>query len=1073
MKLPKSFLAGLVLFLVGAAAVADTQPLRLMRYPDVNNGKIVFSYQGDLWTVPQNGGRASRLTVHDGFETHPKFSPDGEWIAFTGNYFGGTNVFVIPADGGEPRQLTYHPSTATVVGWTPDSKYVVFASNRTAYSRFYTELFKVSIDGRYPEKLPVDRGSLASYSPDGKQMVFTRHPTFFWWWKRYKGTFNQDLWLYDFGAKTFNKLTDYVGNDTWPMWGRDGKIYFVSDRNGIANLFSYDLSTKRIEQVTEHRRDGVQWPSMSSDGRWIVYENEGKLWLFDVKSRHTKEVVVTAPADDHFNVVAFVNPTKFIQGWDVSPHAKRVVFDARGEIFTVPVKNGDTRDLSKTTSAREQHPAWSPDGKCIAYVSDVSGEQEIYLIDQKAEQKPQKLTSTGGFKYGLLWSPDGKKLLYFTHDHHLYLLDVNSKKLTDIARNPVDVINSYAWSPDSRWVAYAFSRKNFVNDIYFFDTKSGKSTPALARPNDDYNPAFSPDGKTLYFLSTVLPGQIEIHSVSLVPEEKPPYEKPEDEETTEAESDSVKSEKDKSKRQEKEKATRVPEVKVVFEGLAERVRRVPLRADSYDNLQVTETHLYFLAPMPAPEPGEKSQGPRRALYAFDLKELKANKVADHVSSYKIARKEKKLVTWDGKGFKLLDANGKKGKAESISLANVSLKVDRRAEWREIFDEGWRMVRDHFYDPNYHGVDWYGVKKYYESLLPWVRTREELNWLMAEMVGELNASHQGVRGGDNPPKVDRYPVALLGAEVEPDYKAGFYRFVRIYKGEKSSRRYYAPLDADYVKIREGDYLLAINGQPVSVKENYLKYLVNQHKNHLVLTTNRKPSWDGAITTRIKPITSDYSLRYKAWVDHNREVVDKASGGKIGYIHLENMGGGDLENFKKWFQLYRYKEAIILDVRYNGGGGIDPQLIDMLERRQYQIVKERHSVPLERPLDGFYGKVVVLCNEYSFSDAEVFPSGFKVRKLGTLIGKQTLGFVIAVSPYRLIDGGTIRKTFIGLWEVNGTQLESRGAIPDISVENTPEDELAGRDPQLQKAIAYLLDEIAKHPRNFNYPIKIAPR
>ncbi|NOZ56911.1 MAG: hypothetical protein GXO73_09025 [Calditrichaeota bacterium] len=1074
---PRAFLAGLAALAFAALAFADTPPLRLMRYPDVNNGKIVFSYQGDLWLVPQNGGRATRITVHDGFETHPKFSPDGKWIAFTGNYFGGTNVFVIPAEGGEPRQLTYHPSSATVLGWTPDSKYVVFSSNRTAYSRFYTELFKVSIDGKFPEKLPVDRGGLASFSPDGTQMVFTRHPTFFWWWKRYKGTFNQDLWLYDFGKKTFDKLTNYMGNDTWPMWGRDNKIYFVSDRNGVANLFAYDLASQKIQQVTEHTRDGVQWPSMSADGKWIVYENEGKLWLFDVGSRRTREVVVTAPTDDHFNVVAFLDPTKYIQDWDVSPHAKRVVFDARGEIFTVPVKNGDTRDLSRSTNARDQHPAWSPDGAQIAYVSDISGEQEIYVIDQKGEGKPKQLTKTGGFKYGLRWSPDGSKLLYFTHDHHLYLLDVGSRKITDIARNPVTVISDYAWSPDSRWVAYAFSRRNFVNDVYFYDIKSGKSIPALIRDNDDFNSVFSPDGKTLYFLSIVLPDQVEIHSVSLVPEEKAPYQKPEDEEEPEKKAEKEKSKekkgKDKGKKSEESKTEQPPKVEVVFEGLAERVRRVPLRADHYANLQVAKGFLYFLAPMPDPEPGEKVQGSRRALYAFDLKELKTNKVADRVANYRLARKEKKLVVWSGKGFKLLDANGKKAKAEPISLANVSLKVDRRAEWREIFDEGWRMVRDHFYDPNFHGVDWYGVKKYYESLLPWVRTREELNWLMAEMVGELNASHQGVRGGDNPPKVDRYPVALLGAELEPDYKAGFYRFVRIYKGDKSSRRFYAPLDADYVKIREGDYLLAIDGEPVSVNENYLKYLVNKNKNHVVLTTNSEPSWKGAIKTRIKPITNDYSLRYKAWVDHNRQVVDKASDGKIGYIHLENMGGGDLENFKKWFQVYRYKEAIILDVRYNGGGGIDPQLIDMLERRQYQIVKERHSVPLERPLEGFYGKVVVLCNEYSFSDAEVFPDGFKVRKLGTLIGKQTLGFVIAVSPYRLIDGGTIRKTFIGLWEVNGTQLESRGAIPDISVENTPEDELAGRDPQLQKAIAYLMDEIAKHPRNFNYPTPIKPR
>lgn len=1053
--------------------IRATEPIRLMRFPDVHGDRIVFSYQGDLWTVSIDGGRALRLTVHDGFETHPKFSPDGKWIAFTGNYFGGTNVFVIPSGGGEPKQLTYHPSAETVVGWTPDSKHVIFSSNRTAYSRFYTELFRVSTEGTYPEKLPVDRGSLASFSPDGDKIVFTRHPTFFWWWKRYKGTFNHDLWVYDFGSKQFAKLTDYEGNDTWPMWGRDGLIYFVSDRDGVANLYSIDPNTRLIRRLTHHDKDGVQWPSMSADGRWIVYENEGRLWRYDVRTGEVKEVVVTAPSDDHFNVHAFVDPTEFIQDWDVSPHAKRVVFDARGEIFSVPVKNGDTRNLTQTTSAREQHPAWSPDGKWIAYVSDVSGEQEIYIVDHKREEKPKRLTEDAGFKYGLKWSPNGKMLLYHTHDHYLRLLHVESREVKTIAHCLVSTIDDYSWSPDSRWVAYALNQKNYNADIYIYDVQTGKSIPVITGATDDFQPVFTPDGKTLVFLSEVLPEQIELHSVSLLPEEKPPYEKPEDEEEVAEEKPEADEKEDAERDKKAEKERKEVIVKIDFEGLQDRVRRVPVKAGRYRNLQVTDSHYYFLAPMPEPNPGDQRRGPGWALYAFDLKELKTNRIAEGISDYRIAAKEKKLVTWDGTRFRLLKANGKDDKGEAIGLTNVSLRVDRRAEWRQIFEEGWRMVRDHFYDPNYHGVDWPGVKEYYESLLPWVRTREELNWLMAEMVGELNASHQGVRGGDNPPEVDRYPVALLGAELEPDYKAGFYRFVRIYKGDKSSERFYAPLDADYVKIREGDYLLAINGHPVTAHENYLKYLVNQHKNHVELTTNRRPTWEGAIKTRIKPITNDYALRYKAWEDHNRELVEKASGGKIGYIHLENMGGGDLEKFKKWFEAYRYKEAIILDVRYNGGGGIDPQLIDMLERRQYQTIKERHSVPLERPLEGFYGKVVVLCNEYSFSDAEVFPSGFKVRKLGTLIGKRTLGFVIAVSPYRLIDGGTIRKTFIGLWEVDGTQLESLGAIPDIEVDNGPEDELAGRDRQLEKAISYLMEQIAKNPRNYNYPTPIRPR
>ncbi len=383
-----------------------------------------------------------------------------------------------------------------------------------------------------------------------------------------------------------------------------------------------------------------------------------------------------------------------------------------------------------------------------------------------------------------------------------------------------------------------------------------------------------------------------------------------------------------------------------------------------------------------------------------------------------------------------------------------------------------MVRDYFYDPHYHGVDWNKIRKHYRRLLPYVHTRRELSILMAEMVGELNASHQGVRGGDVH-NVKKYAVALLGAQLKPDYKAGYYRFTKIYKGDKANKRYRSPLDADYVKIKPGDYLIAINGHRVKATENYLQYLVDKNRIKITLLTNSEPSRKGAVETKFFPIVNDYALRLKEWTDKNTRLVDSLSHGKIGYMHLENMGGNDLNTFKKYFQDYRYKEAIIIDVRYNGGGGIDPELIDMLERRPYQITRERDSEPVERPDDGFYGKVVVLCNEYSFSDAEVFPNGFHVRKLGTLIGKQTLGFVIAVSPYSLVDGGQIRKTFIGLWDVNGNQLEGRGAIPDITVENTPKDEIQGRDPQLLKAIEYLNQKIKAHPRNYNYKMPIRSR
>ncbi len=1056
----------LLFLLLGMATglFAGEKPLRLMRYPDVGHGVVVFSYQGDIWQVPQEGGRAVRLTVHEGVETHPKISPDGKWIAFTGNYNGGTNVFVIPFEGGTPKQLTYYPGTETVLGWTPDSKNVVFSANRTAYSRFYQELWQVSIDGHFPEKLPIDRGSTVSFSPDGQKITYNRHPMMFWWWKRYKGTFNHDVWVYDFRRKTFSQLTTWIGNDSWPMWGKDGKIYFASERKGISNIFSLDPTSKKVIQITHHNDDGVQWPSMSSDGRWIVYENDARLFLLNTATHKTREIVVTAPIDFHYDLLTFENPTKYIQGFDISPSGKRVVFTARGEVFSVPAKHGLVRNLSQTPNGREQHPAWSPDGRWVAYVSDVGGEQEIYLADQMGKSKPFRLTRTKKFKFGLQWSPDSKKILFYTNNHILYLLDVKSRKLKKITTNSFSPISDYHWSPDGKWIAFSLEKKNFMSDIYLYSLEKDKIYPFILRPNDDFDPVFSANGKDLIFISVPYPGRREIHTVHLVPEEKKPFQKEDDEEIP---AEQKKAGKDSTKKKMRgKKAKEKVVVKIDFRNVLKRIRKLPVSGSNFSRLGAVPGFYYYLG-------SSSNEIGSRVLYAFDLKKIKSKKIASGVSSYRISASQKKLLLWTGKQFKILDVGKTASKnTKAVSLKNVTMRVNRPLEWREIFNEGWRMVRDYFYDPNLHGVDWVKVKRHYGRLLPYVHTRRELSTLMEEMVGELNASHQGVRGGDVH-HVKTYAVGLLGARLKPDYKAGYYRFVEIYKGDKSAPRYRSPLDADYVKIKPGNYLLAIDGHPVKATENYLKYLVDKNKARVTLLTNSKPTIKNAVETRIQPIVSEYPLRLKKWTDKNTALVDSLSHEKIGYMHLENMGGSDLNTFNKYFQAYRYKEAIILDVRYNGGGGIDPQLIDMLERRPYQITRTRDSEPIERPDDGFYGKVVVLCNEYSFSDAEVFPNGFHVRKLGTLIGKQTLGFVIAVSPYPLIDGGTIRKTFIGLWDVNGNQLEGRGAIPDISVENTPEDEMAGRDPQLLKAIDYLNRAIAKHPRNYNYKLPIRKR
>lgn len=1065
-----------MMLVIAIHATAQQGPIRLMRYPDVANGKIVFCYQGDLWLVEQSGGRAMRLTVHHGDETSPKFSPDGKWIAFTGNYFGGRNVFIIPVGGGQPRQLTYHPIGSWVRGWTLDSKYVVFDS--WGHTTFFVELFKVGIDGRYPEKLPVEGFDNFSFSPDGSKMVLNNHPGDYNQ-KRYRGSFNRDLWIYNFESKTFEQITRYDGNDNWPMWGKDDRIYFVSDRNGIANIFTYSLENKQIQQITEHTDDGVQWPSMSPDGKFIVYQNNGRLYLLDTVEKATEEVVVYAPTDDHFDLMEFVNPKEQLQDFDISPSGKRIVFDARGDIFTAPAERGDIRNLTESSGAREQHPVWSPDGTCIAYVSDASGEQEIYIINQMGKDEPVQITNNGKFKFGLRWSPDSKKLLYYTtSDHYLYMVDVESKQVSVVAQNDLYGLfldsSAYGWSPDSKWIAYTIHQKTRNTDIYLYSVAESKSYEFISGPGHDYSPVFTRDGRTLVYFSKAarkpdavpeaIPEDGEIHSVSLMPEEAEPYQEQEGEEEVFVEGQS-----NLEKGQEKAVEENA-EVEIEFGNVLDRVRVVPVDQKSCSNLQVTDDHYYFL-----------SSG---ALYAFNTRSVKVEKMMDKVSEYRIAAGGRRILTWDGEAFQVADAGiAGGGDMKPVNLDGLTMKVDRLLEWKQMFHEGWRWIRDYFYDENYHGVDLEGIRRRYAELLPYVRTRDELNTLMEEMMGELNVSHQSAWGGDRPLPVKWYRVAMLGARLEPDYEARYYRFIEIYKGDKSDEEYRSPLDADYVEVEAGDYLLAINGQPIPATENYLKYLVNQHPNHLTLTTNSVPSIEGAVETRIKPITDNdyegdycttYMLLYKKWVDKNIRLVDESSGGKIGYIHLPAMGPSYLNVFRKYFEAYRHKAGIIIDVRDNGGGNIDADLIDILERRRYQSHRIRGSMPHERPFNIFEGKLVVLCNEYSVCNAEMFASAVKVRRLGTVIGKQTPGRVLgAMRRLRLIDGGTIRTPFIGVWEADGTQLEGRGVVPDIIVENSPEDDVMGRDPQLEKAISYLMEEIEKSPRDYDYPTPIEER
>lgn len=1145
----------LVLLATSVSAIADGGT-KLLRFPDYAEGRIVFVYQNDLWIVQEAGGLAHRLTAFDGVESMPKFSPDGNAIAFNGQYYGNTNVYVLPLWGGEPVQVTFHPEDDSVVDWTPDGKSILFTSGRNSPVRFFNRFFEIALDGTAPVELPVDQAGAASYSPDGSKMVLNRHSFRYWWWKRYKGSANTDIWIMDRSSGDLEQISDWNGQDSWPMWAADGNIYFVSERDGTANIYSINPSTRETQKITNHETDGVQWPSIGSTGRKIVYECEGKLWLLDIASRESGVVEIVVRTDHHRPMVEWINPFEdyFVEA-SIGPSGKRVIVEARGEIFSLPVENGETRNLTNSPGARDREPAWSPNGQYIAFVSDQDGEYEIYLVDQKGKGESQQLTDTGEFKFGLTWSPDSKKLLYFTNEHDLMLIDLESKivdraaklaeryerrsrlrsqlrtmqasassddrpqdlygalasqalsesleveMITRVKETPKGVANirepkkiagsryanvsDYDWSPDSKWIAYIEPLRNDYTIVRLYSLESGESTAVTAGDARESDVAFDNAGKRLYWLSygrayggfryNAEPQRL-VMSAGLAPEEEEPFVKAEDEEPEPkpvADEESKQESKARGQKPEEEKPEeeKAEAVKVVLDGIAGRIRALPIPAGNYSSLDVSGTHVYYLERTPGSGFRQGSQ-----LQAWSLKDQKTTTILPNVQDYELNSKGDKVLYYDGRNLGVAGATSPaKAGAGKIDTSNMRMRLDRRAEWNQIYEEAWRMVRDWFYDDNHHGVDWQAIGDFYRSLMPYVTTRYELSLLLSELVGELNASHQGARGNPDVETVPSVNIALLGAVLEPDMEAGYWRIKSIYQGDKTEQRFRAPLYANYVKVKEGDYLLKIDGQEIKADDNYLKYLIGRDNGTVTITTNAEPTLEGAIETRISPVTSESNLRYKRWIDGNRAKVERLGGGKIGYVHLPDMVFGGLVAFNRAFTEFRYRDGLILDCRFNGGGGIDPILIDMLERQAYQVTRTRDYDADMRPSDGFYGHVVVLINEHSYSDAEVFPSAFQVRKLGTVIGIPTLGFVIAVGPYQLIDNGVVRRTTTGLWDVLGNQLESRGAIPDIEVRNPPKETYHGGDAQLEAAVNHLLRMIAEHPvpRPEDYKQEIEPR
>lgn len=1043
---------------------------RVMRFPTISHGKIAFTYGGDIWIVDENGGVARRLTSHPGLELFPRFSPDGNYIAFTGQYDGHFEVYVIPSEGGVPRRLTYHGEIHTperfgpdnlVMGWTPDGKKVLFRSRFKTFDTWLGKLYTVDLKGTLPKALPLPYGGFASFSPDGRKIAINRIFRDFRTWKRYKGGMAQDIWIYDLKTLKLKRITSYEGSDRFPMWFRD-KIFFVSDRTTgekdgkeTLNLFYYDLKTGKIVRVTDFKDYDVLWPSLG-DGK-IVFEKGGRLFVYNISNGKIREVKVEIPTDRIWARPHWTKVSDKIEGFDISPHGKRIVVVARGDIFTIPAKKGDTRNLTNSSSSREKYATWSPDGKWIAFVSDIDGEEAIYIIPHKGG-KPVKI-ATGGkcYKYSLVWSPDSKKILWSDKNLTLWYVDLKEKKPVLVDKAKVWEIRDYSWSPDSKWIAYAKPEENKLSSIYLYSLKKGKSYKITSRMNDDRSPFFDPEGRYLYFISSrdyhPTLGHFElsytynnmdrIYAVLLRPNVKNPMSPEDDEETVKNEEKSTVEKKEKEKKA----------FSIELKGISSRIVAFKMPAGNYFGLMATKDRIFYIS----------SERKGATLMAYILKDRKPVRVVSSVRSYALSADGKKIAYRSGKTIGIIsstDTNVSPGKGK-VNLSNMEAYVIPLAEWKEMFMEAWRLERDFFYVPNMHGVNWKGMLKRWGSLIPYISHRFDLNYILGEMVGELACSHTYVGGGDYP-EFKHTTVGHLGVDLVKG-KNGYYKIARILEGANWEKKYRSPLKEPGIKVKEGDYIIAIEGRELHWPTNPYSLLEERAEKLTRILVNSRPSKEGAWEIKVVPIANEMPLRYYNWVLNNRRKVEKLSGGKIGYLHIPDMSLEGLNEFVKGYYSQINKQGLIIDVRFNGGGFVSQMILERLRRILAAMGAPRNAEPDTYPSAVFIGYMACLVNHYSASDGDIFPYFFKYYKLGPLIGTRSWGGVIGIRGYRpLLDGGYITTPEFGHYSIHSKWvIENHGVDPDIVVDNTPEALLKGRDPQLEKAVEILMEKIKKHP------------
>jgi len=1087
---------------------------RLMLFPDIHNDKIAFVYGGDIWLASSSGGEARRVTSHPGRELFPKFSPDGKWLAFTAQYDGNLNVYVMPADGGQPTQLTYFQGQAQplsdrmgflneVIGWTQDSQNVIFLSRRDASDGWTKRPFTISVNGGMAKPMIMDEGGFLSFSPDGGKIAYNRIFRNFRQWKRYTGGLAQDITIFDLKTNAVDGLiphTDYT--DTFPMW-HGNTIYFTSDRgeDHRLNIYGYDTASKQVKQLTNFTDWDCMFPSMGPNG--IIFENGGYLYTFDFQSQKANKLTIYLNGVRDQAMKHWADASKHVTDFDIAPDGKRAVFAARGEVFTVPAKEGSIRNLTHSPAVREQKVAWSPNGQYIAYISDRTGEDEIYISPQDGQGPEEAITSGHkGFMFQPLWSPDSGKIAWADKDLKLWYVDIKAKQPVEVDKAKFGEITNYSWAPDSKWLAYDKNEESGLSVVELYSLADKKITQVTSAMSNSFAPIFDPGKRYLYFLSDrdfneVLgnidfefanPKTTRVYLVTLTADEPSPFPALSDETKAkteepaasgtptpvpEAKPEGKKGKKPEAKEQKPEEKTAETEkkeppkvFKIDLDGIQNRIVALGVPPSVIRSFDASKDAIYYgttpIGGLSGPIPGEDP-----AIHAYDLKDRKDKVLVEGATRFALSVDGSKLLyRSDGGKFAIIDAkppdSPHKPGDGAIDISGMKAEVDPPAEWKEIYNEVWRQERDYFFEASMNGVDWQKVHDQYAQLLPYVADRYSLTYIMAGMIGELSNSHTYVGGGEYPdfPHVND---GLLGADYEVD-ASGMYRFKKIYPGENWDAQVRSPLTEPGVNVKEGDYLIAINGRNLKAPQTPDELLINTANQVVTLTVNSKPTADGARKVLVKPIADEFNLHELNMVETNRKKVDQMSGGKIGYVYLPDMGDAGLNAFvKEYFPQIR-KEGIIFDVRYNGGGFVDQLIFERLRRMLSGMDSARNFESSTIPPNVFHGYMACITNHYAASDGDFFSYFFKKYQLGPLIGTRTWGGIRGIrGQMPLMDGGYITRPEFSLYGLDSQWIiENRGVQPDVVLDNPPDAVIKGQDPQLEKAVDMLMQQIKANPK-----------